>query len=385
MADLDPLAQARQVENTNRGVLELGSESLTNSAGAFNVYRYPEDLAKDHHPHYMMFFITVRKSDASGVELATGSDGKQINFDYSQNNTIAKSSAAAGTYGVISGGFGGTRAGGQLGKGIAELVTDPDSAAGKRAAQAITTTGKVIGGIGGAAALGGTGFLGDREQVLLKDAIALYINKNPSVSYAAGWADEDLGIIAGASEQLKGTSGIMDAGKKLAQGAGGAASAYILKSASTDFAGLGNAGGAFSASAGIAVNPFKAQLFKSMGFREFTYEYIFLPRNVQEYTEAKNIIKTFKKYMHPTLGAEKFLMGYPAEFTIAYYYKDNVSDELFRISNCALINMSVEYGGSDFATFKDTGNLKGAPSEIALKLTFKELELLSQERIDVGF
>ena len=383
MADLDPLAQARQVENTNRGVLELGAESLTNSAGAFKVYRYPEDLANDHHPHYMMFFITVRKSDASGVELATGSDGKQINFDYSQSNRIPAGGPTSIALGGVAGFTGGIAAGEKIAKIPQQLTSSTE--AGKASSLAIEGTAKTIGAALGTAALGAQGF--GREQVLLKDAIALYINKNPSVSYAAGWADEDLGIVAGAGEQLKGitSAGIGGGIEKVLKGIGGAAGAFALQNAPKDLSGLGNVGGAFSASAGVAVNPFKAQLFKSMGFREFTYEYIFLPRNVQEYDQGKNIIKTFKKYMHPKLGPEKFLMGYPAEFTIAFYYKENVSEELFRISNCALINMSVEYGGSDFATFKDTGNLKGAPSEIALKLTFKELELLSQERIDVGF
>jgi hypothetical protein len=379
MADIKPLAD---VDSANISVLEQGADSL-NSPGTFNVYRYPQDLATEQHPHYMMFFITVRKADASGVELATGSDGKQINFDYSQSNRVPAGGVATGAYAVTSGVSGGIAGGEQLAKIPQQLTSS--TTAGAAASTAIAGTTKTV-----AAGLGTAALVAQsvgREQVLLKDAIALYVNKNPSASYAAGWADEDLGIIGGIGEQLKGigSAGLAGGVEKILAGIGGAAGAFALQNAPKDLGGLGNAGGAFSASAGIAVNPFKAQLFKSMGFREFTYDYIFLPKNIQEYKEVKNIIRTFKKYMHPSLGIEKFLMSYPAEFTIAFYYKENVSEELFRISNCALINMSVEYGGSDFATFRDREGINGAPSEIALKLTFKELELLTQNRIDSGF
>jgi hypothetical protein len=41
--------------------------------------------------------------------------------------------------------------------------------------------------------------------------------------------------------------------------------------------------------------------------------------------------------------------------------------------------MSVEYGGEQFATFED-----GAPTEITLNLTFRELELMTKQTIKNG-
>ena len=55
---------------------------------------------------------------------------------------------------------------------------------------------------------------------------------------------------------------------------------------------------------------------------------------------------------------------------------------LYKISNCALTNLSIEYGGTDFITFKGT---QGYPTEISMKLEFTELEVLSRERIEVGY
>jgi hypothetical protein len=76
------------------------------------------------------------------------------------------------------------------------------------------------------------------------------------------------------------------------------------------------------------------------------------------------------------------MLNYPAEFNIVYYHKQSRNPELFRISNCALIDLSIEYGGNDFTTFR---NNPGVPTEIAMKLTFTELEVLSRERIEAGF
>jgi len=270
------------------------------------------------------------------------------------------------------------------------------SSAAKEAGNAASTVGLFVGGTLGAAtglltvaAIGGT----QKDQVTIKDAIALYMSGKPSVQYQASWADEDIGIVGGLSKkigQLKSASDLLsidtfkNAGGAILGGVGGGMASYVLSQsmARGNVGGLGNAGGAMSAAAGVTPNPFKAQLFKSMGFRTFSYEYVFLPKNITEYNEAQKIIKTFKLYMHPTLGAGKFILNYPAEFTIAYYYKDDRNKELYKISNCALTNLSVEYGGSDFTTFKGT---KGYPTEIGMKLQFTELEVLSRERIEAGY
>jgi len=53
-----------------------------------------------------------------------------------------------------------------------------------------------------------------------------------------------------------------------------------------------------------------------------------------------------------------------------------------RLPNCALTDLKVEYGGSDFTTFKGTN---GAPSEMTLQLSFTELEILTADRIEQGY
>ena len=369
----DPKSPYSAVEQNDRA-LAAGAASLTSAnqgkAGAFNVFRYPNDLGTDQHPHYLMFFITVRESDISKGELETLKNDS-VQFNFSQNNSgVDKSTESAVGFGVASG----IASGIQTAKTVTQ--TFDSKAAGDIAGGAVGATGAVT--------LGALGV--GKDQITLKTAIALYMTGKPSVQYQANWADEDIGIVGGISKTLAGMSASDGIGSLIEglKGVGGGMASYVLTQAQKggDFAGLGNAGAAFSAAAGVTQNPFKAQLFKSMGFRKFSYEYVFLPRNITEYQETQNIIKTFKVYMHPTLGLGKFILNYPAEFTIAYFHKADRNKELYKISNCALTNLSIEYGGTDFTTFKET---PGYPTEISMKLEFTELEVLSRERIEAGY
>jgi len=386
----DPKSPYSAVEQNDRA-LAAGAASLTSAnqgkAGAFNVFRYPSDLGSDQHPHYLMFFITVRESDISKGELATLKNDS-VQFDFSQNNSgVDKSTESAVGFGVATSAVGALQTLKTVSSTVSSNVlaaTSSQAAADTAGAAAGVTAGGVV---GGASALT-LGLLGQgSDQITLKTAIALYMTGKPSVQYQANWADEDIGIVGGISKTLAGMSASDGIGSLIEgglKGVGGGMASYVLTQAQKggDFGGLGNAGAAFSAAAGVTQNPFKAQLFKSMGFRKFSYEYVFLPRNITEYKETQNIIKTFKVYMHPTLGVGKFILNYPAEFTIAYFHKADRNKELYKISNCALTNLSIEYGGTDFTTFKETA---GYPTEISMKLEFTELEVLSRERIEAGY
>lgn len=357
-------------------IFNAGANSLTPTAespGAFEVFRYPAELGDDENPHYLMFFITVRESDISETEKIAEINGESVSFDLSNANSISKSTEAAQGANV---GLGITTAIGGIAKAAQGILSGNTASGPFVATQAVLRTGAAVAGGVSLAALS----LG-RDQVILKNAIALYLSNKPSSSYKAAWMDEELGAPGAVLSGNKITPTLE--GLKTALGAvQGAAASYILQTANEQSGIEKQVAGTFQVAAGIAPNPFKAQLFKSMNFRTFSFDYIFLPKNGPEYKVVQNIIKTFKLYMHPKFAAGKFILNYPAEFNIVYYHKEKRNEELFRISNCALTDMSVEYGGTDFTTFKGT---EGAPSEIAMKLTFTELELLSRERIEAGF
>tara|TARA_R110002096_G_C14009710_1_gene668869 strand:- start:130 stop:480 length:351 start_codon:yes stop_codon:yes gene_type:complete len=115
-----------------------------------------------------------------------------------------------------------------------------------------------------------------------------------------------------------------------------------------------------------------------------------LPKSREEADMVHEIIKAFKKHSAPSFKngnrSGKTLMV-PDTFHIEYMYSGNNNPEntyLHKISECILESMDVTYGGERYKTFP--GNEKGAPPvETSISLTFKELELISRERIEEGF
>lgn len=348
--------------------------NIDNGPGSLRVFRYPMDVGSDEYPHYAMFYISKRSSDVGSEEVLTTNE---VTLDKSNENrpdrlTSEQRTALAGYTGIAG-----------LGTAAVELAKDTARFFGGRANTAIKTTAALTGAGIGAKSL--TSIVENRERVMLRDAIALYMNDRPSTTYKAGWDTSDIGTLGGAPEVLSNigsASGILQAGKAALDGAGGLSGAVALKNADKGpLSQLGNVSALVQSSSGIAPNPFKVQMFRNMGFRNFSFTYTFLPKNDPEYKQAKEIIMRFKKYMHPTRKST-FFLGYPAEFSIIFFYKDAPNEELFKISSCALTDMRVEYGGTDFVTFKGT---KGAPAEMTMTLTFAELEILTDDRIQENY
>lgn len=249
----------------------------------------------------------------------------------------------------------------------------------------------------------------------LKSAIALPIQSRPSAKYGADWDMTSLGPVLGwaLTESHDTTTGMAESFKSgqgmdylvgKAKDAGGflgnAAKAVGLSAlnAASGMVGLGGEAGTkdiFSILTRTAINEHRTQLFKSMRFRSFSFEYHFYPRNEVESQQIRNIIHMFKYHMHPEAGNSNMFLTYPSEFDIVFYFGDKENAQsapdstealagkqqnLFKISTCALTDFEVDYGGEQFYTFHD-----GMPTEISMRLGFMELELLTAERIKEGF
>jgi hypothetical protein len=137
---------------------------------------------------------------------------------------------------------------------------------------------------------------------------------------------------------------------------------------------------AASIGTGTALNPFREQIFQSVDTRTFKFDYKFLPRSGAESENVWRIINRFKFHMHPELSAGGLFYIYPSEFNIVYYYNNVPNPTLFNISTCVLENMTVDYGGQQWGSFND-----GYPTEINISLKFVELEVLTKERINLGY
>ena len=94
-----------------------------------------------------------------------------------------------------------------------------------------------------------------------------------------------------------------------------------------------------------------------------------------------NIIQEFKYHMHPEFkDANNFVYIYPSEFDIIYYSNGKENKNLHRHTSCVLTEVNVNYTPNGlFTTFPD-----GQPTQINVTLSFRELALLTKDKIKDG-
>lgn len=142
-------------------------------------------------------------------------------------------------------------------------------------------------------------------------------------------------------------------------------------------AALGGAARGAAVGAGIAVNPHLAVIFSGVNFRTHSFQYKFSPRDASESNALKNIIKKFKLNMHPTIEGAAFFK-YPNEFDIAFNSKNE--NFLFKFGTSVLSDFQINYNPDGGSYFHDNG----APVSVGLSLTFTEIDIITQEKIDEG-
>ena len=343
-------------------------------------YQYPLTLEnKEEFVNSVIFYINARSNTrvgaSSAMQLANNDAFQKAqvarNEQYNSENR-AKSEYAEQTAGAI-----GVAAGAAAGTALGNFVTGDDAASSGRYVNRLL--GAIVGGATGAVV--GNLVTENTSTVRLLSAIELYVSAPPSAEYAAEWQNVELGVLGGGLSQGALNDLSLD---KILEGTGDLAKfagRSILQAAATvpRFLGIsGDLSGAFEATSKKVANPYKEQLFKNMGFRSFGFSYKFNPRNNNELTSVMEIIQLFKYHMHPEIDPSRLYLIYPSEFNIEYRYKGKRNKYIHKISTCALTNVRVTYGSSDFTTFSGTD---GAPSEINLDLTFSELETLDNSRI----
>jgi len=215
-----------------------------------------------------------------------------------------------------------------------------------------------------------------RSQRRLKTAIALHIPNQLSIRYGVQWSEDDTSMLAMANaagtEIMKAVTGT----GKLKETAGVAQAVITNLALSKGPNAAGN-----SAALGLAANPKKEQVFKGVDFRTFSFDYQFFPRNPQEAKNVMNIIQEFKYHMHPEFkDTNNFVYIYPSEFDIMYYANGKENKNLHRHTSCVLTEVNVNYTPNGvFTTFPD-----GQPTQINLTLSFRELALLTKDKIKDG-
>ena len=225
----------------------------------------------------------------------------------------------------------------------------------------------------------------------ITDSVAMYLPSDIKETTAAAYTDAALGILGFAAAQ-----GINLAGKD-AEGIARslvASTGQILdkaaKKAVSELAevvtGAEGTEQLINKAQGQADNPYMEVLFDAMQLRTFTYNFTMSPRNEEEAYEVQRIIQLFRFHMAPELrpGVNRYL-GLPSQFDIHYMFlsKEGVASEnnyYNRVATCVLQNCEINYTPTGVKSFED-----GGPVQTTMVLTFKEIELLTKDKIAQGF
>ena len=149
-----------------------------------------------------------------------------------------------------------------------------------------------------------------------------------------------------------------------------------------------------SKATGKIINPHKAVVYQGPGgFRTFSYTFVMVPKSPEEAKEIFEIVKFFKRRMHPGVGdlginnVSSLTLSYPDEFHIQYYVNrkevdgKNFNKPLFRIHNCFMESFAVDYTTSGLVSFMDDNQ----PLTTTMTMAFKETQLLTKSDIDEGY
>jgi len=229
----------------------------------------------------------------------------------------------------------------------------------------------------------------------ITDSVAIYLPPNVQDTTAASYTGAATGIVGAAAAGAFGViesmgkkdyeaaaSGLVDAAKAIV-GEGAIKAATEITEA---ISGAEGTRGLINKAFGQADNPYMEVLFDAMQLRTFTYNFTFSPKNREETEDVQKIIQLFRFHMSPELkGAANRFLTLPSEFDIHYMYQAqdgqaSENDYYNKIATCVCTGCDVNYTPDGVKSFEG-----GAPTKITMTLSFQETELLTKERIALGF
>lgn len=128
---------------------------------------------------------------------------------------------------------------------------------------------------------------------------------------------------------------------------------------------------------GLAMNPKKEVMFDSFGYRQFSFRFMFAPKNREEAAVVNEIVETFRFYALPEISSAKFFYILPAEFQIEFMLGAKINPNIPRIANSFLQNITVNMSPVGvWASLPD-----GSPVAMEVSLNFMENELIDRNRV----
>ncbi len=349
---------------------------------------FPLDVVSDvglgNHGHYIMFFINAQEDAELTSEKIDqnekGSIADDENQKYNRPKFIREWSEVQQSYITRKNDASATEQNTIYGD-----VRDPDEFGRVRKEAKTITSASRFGG--------STIFLTRKPTKRLKTGIAMFMPASVQTTYTANYTDTEIG---------GGTENILNAFNATTEGdLEGAVRSFFnnstaLKEGLTKMGlagvsalpiGLAGLREGAEAKAGSVISDRLELAFKGINKRQFQYTFKMIPRSKAEAEEIRKIVFTFKQNMLPEfVGGNRAgrRLRVPNTFDIQYMYQGNSNEFLHHISTCVLESMNVSYGGDRYKTFE--GQDDGAPPvETSITLNFKEMELITRERVFEGF
>ena len=367
----------------------VGALSNLGSKYSTQNLRFPRDVENPdvgigNHGHYILFSINTQER-AKLRTSALGSGGSRVD-DITRDANIP---AFINNWDVVSGSYKKVAADNEIAKRLndnfrANQKTDPIALRTGVAPQTALDSGYQ--------AKGSTIKIKRAPTKRLKTQIAMYMPQQVNVTYGANFTDTEMGALT--EEALNAYNNAIGGRFRSAfenvlnmdQGIAEQLQKGLLASIGV-IPGFGGAREAFEAKEGAIISDRLELAFKGINKRVFQYTFKMIPKNPQEADEIRKIVFAFKANMLPEfVGGNRAgrRLVVPNTFDISYMYVGAENDYLHKISTCVVENMNVTYGGDRYKTFE--GREDGAPPvETTITLNFKEMELITRERVFEGF
>ena len=225
----------------------------------------------------------------------------------------------------------------------------------------------------------------------LASSICMYMPATVGVSQSADYSEPDIG---GLAKILAGVSGEFMKSGSFSESFGaikGDLKTSLAEASKTVFDGIAPGAKAIAEiQSGKVFSNRMEMVFKGVPRRSFSFQFTMMPKSEAEAASVNKICQMFRFYMAPSFegavdASRTFIV--PATFDIEYRMvggKEN--NYLNKISTSVLTGCEITYGGERTTFFRPHADGNGAPPvQTSISLTFKELEIITRERIGAGY
>ena len=375
-----------QQENTRGPLSPLYAEVADKTGKLSNTFRYPLDIGNYDKGHYMIFHIFQQNnSQFEGIQRSPeqetlrnykGASKPSTSFA-SQINSKIDSAVNSFTKGKTL-----------FGKEISTSFGTSSASVSKQNFSQDQYVNSVV-DIENKSLL--------KTTKVTSDSIVLYMPDTINFDHSQGYGDLQLGNEIGGKMAAAGKSVIDSAkegssGKKAGDAAIVAAAQFAAQSALVQKLGKDSvAAGSFLALGGVT-NPMLELIYQSPSFREFSYEFMFYPRDEREALEVQNIIERFRFHQAPEVdaGSSGLLLIPPSQFDIQFYYSGRPNPNIPTIGRCVMTGIQVNYAPNGWSAYEMPGEndprlgRTGMPTAIQMTLNFKETVIVTKQAFRQG-